>query len=145
MIWESFAGIMLAVFCAGMLTMWPFARKSCRDEAYDEGRADAYEEIRAVRPAPRGSHADGCACTLGGAPAALPPEMPPPRTVPVSAGGGRFVLLPAPGTYPPQPRRSTAPGTITFPKVELTVADTGEFRAVGDAMVAAIEAAGEAS
>ena len=57
----------------------------------------------------------------------------------------REVVLPEPGTYLPGPRRSTSPNTVTFPKVQLDTASTGEIRGLGDAMVAAIEAAGEAS
>ena len=68
----------------------------------------------------------------------------PPRAVPTAASIAP-VVLPEPGTYLPGPRRSTSPNTVTFPKVQLDTASTGEIRAIGDEMVAAIEAAGEAS
>lgn len=60
-----------------------------------------------------------------------------------------LVMLPEPGTrYParlrPQPGRDSGTGTTLMPPVRLRTGDTGEIRAIGNAAVAAIEAAGTA-
>lgn len=143
---------------------------ACLKLGYHWGRDDGYaaaEDDRKIARAEarRGRHARHQPRTsLAGSPPALPPEMTPPRPVPADADLNRWrtwspgvsprsvsaadiapVVLPEPGSYLPGPRRSTAPGTVTFPKVQLDTATTGEIRAIGDEMVAAIEAAGEAS
>ena len=57
----------------------------------------------------------------------------------VSAAGIAPVILPEPGTYLPQAGRASGDGTGTMPRIRLQTASTGEIRAIGDELVAAIE------
>lgn len=170
MMWEAFAGLMLAAFCGGMLAMWPFAHRAGLHDGYEEGRADRHEAQIAENRARRGRHErTGPRTSLVrelapdpaiwerpvevGGPVALPSRWYaeqmaarwPRRYRVTTAADIAPVVLPEPGSYPPQPGRDSGDGTLTFPKIRLELATTGEIRAIGDEMVAAIEAAGEAS
>ena len=142
------------MFCSGL----GIGHYIGRDDGYEECRADAAEKMLTERRAAAPRHArpasrdqEGAAASPPGpfplVPAARPPwyrHVPPRERTWTDAASIMPVMWAAPGTqlpYRPQPSGvSGNPDTGTLPRIKLTGDDdTGEIRAIGAAMVAAIE------
>jgi hypothetical protein len=150
---EAVGGLVLVVALTA-LAMWAFYRAG-RETGYEEGRADAYAAALERRPAPGRHRVSQPRAALPLPPAAGRPvparsrQPKPSRTGLVAdARDSRGALTTVTAAdigevfLPPQaaPSKHGAARTGTMPRVQLTAgATTGEIRAVGDELVAAIE------